>query len=733
MNNDGAVDRLFGLQLLGATVDAIPQAVCVVDETRGVAFVNGAMSRLAGRNTAELLGQSAQALAQILSKAMEDSQEGLLACRKLLLGNGSQDLDIRFCDGLWRNLACHGSDDGARILIVSDVASDQVGVEESRHNSEMARLIVEACPLPIAISRLTDRKLIFESKANNLLFGETEEEKASHVGAYDVDPAQRVEYMERLRRDGEVSDFEIKFRRRDGTEFVGALSAQVLEFNGEDVVISVVVDVSERIEREATLRRILDVSPIPIAMYRLPDGEISYENTASRTLFGVYSQDSYKERYSRWTDQSERERIVDLIYERGAIDGMEVQFKQPDGNPFWGVISARLIEYRGEDVVIASIYDISQRKEMESALRDSEDLIRTILDTSPVPLNMIRVRDGEIIYESPVAQTTYQYSATTGYGPAQERWVNEDERIAYLERLHEDGFVDGMDVERRRGDGSTFQASLSSRLIEHRGEDVIVSAVFDLTERLAIEEEMALQREALHQSEKLNAMGHLLASVAHELNNPLSVVVGQSLLLQETTQDEKILKRAEQIGTAADRCARIVRTFLAMARHESRQKAPVGINDLLNDSHEVTRYAMRNAGIQVSLDLADGLPLVMADADQLMQVFTNLLVNADHALGEVEGARRLDISSRDDGNGAGVVVEIKDNGPGIPEAIRSRIFEPFFTTKKQGEGTGIGLALCHRVIEAHGGEIEVISAPGQGAAFVIRLPGHEEAAASDGQ
>ncbi|MEX2409277.1 MAG: ATP-binding protein, partial [Rhodovibrionaceae bacterium] len=255
-----------------------------------------------------------------------------------------------------------------------------------------------------------------------------------------------------------------------------------------------------------------------------------------------------------------------------------------------------------------------------------------------------------------------------------------------------------------------------------QGQEVIVSSTIDQTERRQVAEEMTRQREILHQSEKLGALGELLAGVAHELNNPLSVVVGQALMLREMAEDPVIAQRAEKIGKAADRCAKIVKTFLSMARQRPSDNAAISLNEVVDSALEVTTYSLRSADIEVQANLADDLPPVRGDIDQLNQVLTNLIVNAQNALQSYPGKRCLKINTFYRRARGEVVLKVKDSGPGIPEAIRSRIFEPFFTTKEVGAGTGIGLAFCHRIVEAHGGRIKVASRQGEGATFVIALP-----------
>lgn len=247
----------------------------------------------------------------------------------------------------------------------------------------------------------------------------------------------------------------------------------------------------------------------------------------------------------------------------------------------------------------------------------------------------------------------------------------------------------------------------------------------DITDKVRAEEELRRQREALHQSEKLAALGSLLAGVAHELNNPLSIVVGYAGMLEETAPDEPTRRRTAEIARAADRCARIVRTFLAMARSRPAEKRAVDVEAVVDQVLELAAYGLRSTGIDLRFDRGRPPPL-HADPDQIHQVILNVVLNAQQAMTGTDGPRRLAIRTR--GTADSVVVEIADSGPGIDPAIADRVFDPFFTTKPQGVGTGIGLAVSRGIVEAHGGAIALGPAPGGGALCRITLPAASAAA-----
>ena len=265
-------------------------------------------------------------------------------------------------------------------------------------------------------------------------------------------------------------------------------------------------------------------------------------------------------------------------------------------------------------------------------------------------------------------------------------------------------------------------------LFDERGDLVEMQSVGrDVTERRRAEEamqasraELEKQRAAMHQNEKLAALGSLLAGVAHEMNNPLSIVVGYSQMLAELAGDEATRRRAQEINVAAERCARIVKSFLAMARSKPVERRPASLDEILDSVLELAGYGLRRAGVTVERVRAENAPPVFVDEDQIHQVVMNLVLNAQQALDGVADPRLGLATEVSDGR---VALTVADNGCGMDETVRARAFEPFFTTKPQGVGTGVGLSICHGIVTAHEGTIELSSSPGQGTRFRVALPG----------
>lgn len=259
---------------------------------------------------------------------------------------------------------------------------------------------------------------------------------------------------------------------------------------------------------------------------------------------------------------------------------------------------------------------------------------------------------------------------------------------------------------------------------------ISVSPWYDKDKRLVgsihvakdISNEKLLQQQLI-QSEKLSAIGELISGIAHELNNPLTGVMGYSQLLQlRKDLDDRAKENLLKINNLALRCQKIVQNLLSFARKQKPERTLSDINEILERTVELRSYELQVDNIQMSRELDRNLPKTIADAHQLQQVFLNVVTNAEQAMLEAHGKGHLTIRTHTDSQNERIVVEIADDGPGIPESYRTRIFDPFFTTKDVGKGTGLGLSLSYGMIKEHGGNIYARSRLGEGATFVIELP-----------
>lgn len=361
----------------------------------------------------------------------------------------------------------------------------------------------------------------------------------------------------------------------------------------------------------------------------------------------------------------------------------------------------------------------------DAALRTEKERFRALIEHAP---DVIAVVDagGIVRYVSPAAQKTLgaMPDALIGRSMLSEVHPEDHERVmtAFQATVGRPGaVVERTEFRMRNADGTwRWLESTGTNQVDNPAVNGIVINARDISDTKDAEAEVARQRENVHQREKLAAMGSLLAGVAHELNNPLSIVVGRATMLQEEAADEGTRTIADKIRAAAERCARIVKTFLAMARQRKPEQRAMAINTVLGDCLEILSYSLRTAGVTVEKQLTADLPSISGDADQLHQVFLNLIVNAQQAMENQPLPRRLRVVS--DRQGEHLRIRIADNGPGIAPAIRSRIFDPYFTTKPPGGGTGVGLAVSLGIIESHEGSLTVDCPPEGGAVFQVLLP-----------
>jgi two-component system cell cycle sensor histidine kinase/response regulator CckA len=306
-----------------------------------------------------------------------------------------------------------------------------------------------------------------------------------------------------------------------------------------------------------------------------------------------------------------------------------------------------------------------------------------------------------------------------------DRFVDPQARVALLERLTTDGWVRDYLLRLRRADGNPVWVELTAHA-EAPGVDQTVrleALVRDVSERKKLDDETRDIYHQLLQAEKMAALGQTVSGVAHELNNPLATILSWAeRLSQRTTLDEPVRRGLEAILSESERAARIVRNLLTFARKRQTTRAMVDVNQVVRETLALRAYEQRLTNITVVDALAAGLPNVFADGHQVQQVLLNLIINAEQAMLSASGRGILVVRTWHDAEQESVVLEINDDGPGIPDDLQPKIFDPFFTTKEVGQGTGLGLTVAYAIVQEHGGRIRLESRPNAGASFYVEMP-----------
>ena len=305
---------------------------------------------------------------------------------------------------------------------------------------------------------------------------------------------------------------------------------------------------------------------------------------------------------------------------------------------------------------------------------------------------------------------------------ARTRFADQAARAAFIERLAGEGAVTDYLLRLRRVDGSAVWVEVTARAEPFAGGVHVEALVRDVSERKKMDDQSRDLYQQLLQAEKMAALGQTISGVAHELNNPLATILSWAERLAERSLDDTARRGVETILGEAERAARIVRNLLTFARKRQSTRAMIDINQVVRETLALRAYEQRVSNIEVVTALAAGLPQVFADAHQVQQVLLNLVINAEQAMLTANGRGSLVLRTWHDAERESVVLEVSDDGPGVPPEMKSKIFDPFFTTKEVGKGTGLGLTVAYAIVQEHGGRIRLDSREGAGASFCVELP-----------
>jgi PAS domain S-box-containing protein len=381
--------------------------------------------------------------------------------------------------------------------------------------------------------------------------------------------------------------------------------------------------------------------------------------------------------------------------------------------------------------LIAFTRDISERRSVIEALARSEQRFRQLVEAAP---DAVFINDGRrLVFANPAAARMLRYPDVESLLAIDPRTLFAPEEGALMRARSQQMFQTGkglppLDYPTKRSDGTWVLTEVQSMPIDWEGRPAILGFARDVTQRKEIEARLA-------QSERLAALGTLLAGIAHEMNNPLSYTllgIEQALetLKGAAIPSEVAAKLAEALEGArhgASRVAAVIGQIRASSRRDAEDQGPVSLRAVVEAALRVTYNEVHHRA-RLATDFGE-VPMILGSSQRLEQVFLNLLVNAVQALPDGRAENEIRVVLRTGATGE-AIVEICDNGPGISEDVRSRIFDPFFTTKSVGLGLGLGLSICHSIVTAHGGTIGVTSGSGRGSTFRVSLPSLASTAAT---
>jgi two-component system NtrC family sensor kinase len=396
----------------------------------------------------------------------------------------------------------------------------------------------------------------------------------------------------------------------------------------------------------------------------------------------------------------------------------ELRYIVKGGDILWATETVTSINYNGKRAVLGNFIDITEHKQAEEALRHSEELLRKMFES---------VTDGILVIDLNGVITEANQRAVEIHGfNSKEELVGrkafelvssrDHERIATnMNKAVKQGKVGSTEYTLLRANGTEFPAELSTSVLKNASIHPVghITIVRDITERKVMQEQLML-------TDRLASIGELASGIAHELNNPLTSIIGFSQLLMEKDIAEDFKEDLQLVHSEAQRAAGIVKNLLTFARKHAPVKQLTQINSVIEDVLKLRAYEQKVNNIEVVRQFASALPEIMVDHFLIRQVFLNLIINAEYFMAAEHNKGTITITSKRVDNTLRVL--FADDGPGISRENLSRIFNPFFTTKEVGKGTGLGLSICHGIVAEHGGKMYARSQPGKGATFIVELP-----------
>jgi PAS domain S-box-containing protein len=569
------------------------------------------------------------------------------------------------------------------------------------------------------------------------MLGYTHEEVTQfHVWDWEA-VASREQVQEMIRTVDEAGDhFETRHRRKDGSVIDVEISTNGAMFGGQKLIFCVCRDITQRKQAEEAVREseekyktLAEDSPIGIYFSDF-NGTFLYGNKKAEEITGykreeLLGQSFLKLKLLAPKELSKAMKLLALNKLGKATGPDRFVLNRKDGAERIVEIRTRITTVGGKKVVLGMVEDITESKQAEEALRESQEFSSGLLESSPNPINVVNL-DTSIRYVNPAFEKLTGFTLDEIRGrKAPYPWWPEGtrERIlaAFKDSIERGGRRSETAHNFRKKSGERFWVEINSAPVIREGKPVyLIVSWLDVTERKRAEEkEKQLQRE-LYLAQRLASVGELAAGVAHEINNPLTGVLGFSQRLMRKSTDEAFSRDLEVIHGEARRAADVVQNLLTFARRRQPKKEYANINDIVQKTLELRDYALHTNNIEVVTAFASDLPQIMVDFPQIQEVFLNIILNAEQAMNEAHGRGKLIIKTREIKDY--VRISLADDGPGIAPENLDKVFDPFFSTRTERGGTGLGLSACHGIVTEHGGRIYVRSKLGKGTTFFVELP-----------
>ncbi len=604
-------------------------------------------------------------------------------------------------------------------------------IEEAlRQSEEYSSTILNHSPNPMLVTN-PDTSIRYVNPALEALTGYSLIELIGQKAPYPWWPEEtrgKIEGdFERALHHG-VQAIEELFKKKNDEPFWVEITATPVTVAGEfRYFLASWVDITEHRRAEEALHmraNLLNEATDSIIATDL-DGNLIYMNEATCRTRGYSKEEMLNMNLKQLVSPKMAATIngrLKRVQKEGAII-LEAEHVRKDGRIFPVETTSRTVNMGDRTIILSVIRDITERKKAEEALRESEERYRALLE--------LEARIGEAVVmlqddERGVGMHVYvsnEWSRITGYSK------QELHHMSIFDLIHPDDREKAMERHKRRLQAEVLPGLYEMTIIRKDGREVPVEGTFayssykgkpanvgyirDVTERKNMEQQLMV-------TDRLASIGELASGVAHELNNPLTGILGFSELLLDKDVPEDIKGDLKVINREAQRTAQVVRNLLTFARRHETTKKPIDINQAIQSVLDLRAYEQKVHNIEVVTNFVPTLPALTADIFRLQQVFVNIIINAEYFMVQAHERGTLTITTERDGDI--IRASFADDGPGIKKEHLRHLFDPFFTTKEVGKGTGLGLSICHGIVTEHGGRIYAESTPDKGATFIIELP-----------
>jgi PAS domain S-box-containing protein len=700
-------------------------------------FVSPAWTTLLGHAVNQVVGQPFQPFVH------PDDRAKCMVFLKTVIDTGKRqggvEYRVRHVDGSWRwhtSSAVALRDESGTIIgyqgIARDITESKLAEEAVRESEEKYRSLVENINDVVFNIDLNGTITYISPVAETITGYSIDEYKEKNLAEFihPEDLSKAISGFERSLK-GIKGETEFRAITKDGSyRYMRSSSNPIFEAGSVVGLTGVITDITEHRLAEEALQKeqrdillILNSSPIVI-FYTDKEGKYIRVNKAfamglGRTeeeILGKTVFDLFPPEVAQSMTDSDQEvmksgrpklNITECYESTGGIAG-GIRWLQADKIPIYDANNS-VIGLAG------FAQDITERRQAEEELKESEERYRELVENIE---DIVYVTDGT----GKVIFLNNAFARISGY--TREEMLRKN----YMEILTPESRREVLELFKKQKKGrhlgvfemSFFDKDRVVKTIEVREKHIFkgdrVVEVHGLGRDITEKKKMELQ---LLQSEKLSAVGTMISGVAHELNNPLTSIIGNAQLLAKRDVPGDIKTKLNVILKESIRSSKIVAGLLSFAREHKPERKVISINDIVTESLKLREYDLRVSNIDFRVSLSEDLPETFADPYHLQQVFINLINNARDALAERSGAALAIRTYRDNDL---IFIDFEDNGPGIEKETLSKIFDPFFTTKEVGKGTGLGLSVAYGIINEHGGTISVESQPGSGAKFIVALP-----------